>query len=1096
MSRGGYVNKATYEALSGKAALAYSDYRKVETALWLLFKMGGADHAERGYLLLENYQLIGGAAPGDLHLLQQAHKNLSKIAPKSRWLKALDAYGSLPDFRRFELLQHEGSLILAPVRPLENVEELEREILDERAVAPSAPKAVTAGRSYLYDYAPLRRKRPDLPSIPQDQVEVRFSAEELELLKAKGSIAPGEEPEHIRAPELIFSREELLDAAKAIDESLEEPYLQRVFESCSLSAVDGDYAQESDGLRLKDLTHLVGMVGSGKSVLMRTLAAACARRGLKTVLVQPTVADALQTVDLLRRAGIDAVPVIGKRGRIAYLDQQAMRSTDGLVSPELGRFLDSPCLLDGRNRDVNLALSYDDLPCLRLLPKDGKAETRATCPYFGFCPGSAMIREAPHAQVIATTPQGFLMTRIGVSSRPLYEIALNEFDLVVFDECDQTQRTYDGLLAPVADYADLIASSADALAEDARRRGEARLTDPERTKFNGLLHTAGLMLDRLLYQIEELKRRREAIQKAVQGAKPTVDPELRREASSYNTWYSVLCGTFSANRLLELLTNECVEGALPTSLCRELSGYAAEPQHPRTRLLVEMVSSPLGNADITDAFARWMEAGSAPKEELDARIDDPRILTAVATMAFEQHMRMLSGLGQTYADNRVRSSFLDVLLYRFRDVQKLLPSSPLGNLFGLRYRPEKKTLEVFRQHALGRELMCSLPWLRTDEDNRPLGPRTLLMSGTSYVPGCLENHVERPVDYILEAPAQTRSYLARARFDIVATEAHVSGSYGTGRLLALQRAIQDAMPAILSELDRGRKVLLIVGNYDEAMRAATMLNRELRLSRLNAQAIALGREPSGDEDLYPRACLERIADRKERALVAPAGAVARGYNMVDGNGHAVFGSLFFLVRAMQPPSDATAACCKVNGLVERLAREVDTQSAEPEALDRPLSRIDRPYELHKEALRKWHALMRAQTCHGIASLPSWLRLDATATLFDLIVQLYGRMARVGTDLEAEPPHIYFVDGAFRARPDAGNLPVYDALGELRAYLQGLMRDGGAAARTLYRPFFDAYEEFCEREGIRASSFIAKSKKGNRWPCSAHGLLLYPRTRRG
>ena len=78
-------------------------------------------------------------------------------------------------------------------------------------------------------------------------------------------------------------------------------------------------------------------------------------------------------------------------------------------------------------------------------------------------------------------------------------------------------------------------------------------------------------------------------------------------------------------------------------------------------------------------------------------------------------------------------------------------------------------------------------------------------------------------------------------------------------------------------------------------------------------------------------------------------------------------------------------------------------------------------------------------------------------LFVLILQIFGRLARV-TDVSRPAPHVYFIDGAFRRRPEKAE--DFDCLSELGQYLEELMtqKESAEIAKTLYAPFYQAYRK--------------------------------------
>lgn len=83
--------------------------------------------------------------------------------------------------------------------------------------------------------------------------------------------------------------------------------------------------------------------------------------------------------------------------------------------------------------------------------------------------------------------------------------------------------------------------------------------------------------------------------------------------------------------------------------------------------------------------------------------------------------------------------------------------------------------------------------------------------------------------------------------------------------------------------------------------------------------------------------------------------------------------------------------------------------------------------------------------------------DIVATLFVLILQIFGRLARV-TDITRPKPHVYFIDGAFRGREEKPE--DFDCLTELGKYLEHPMtqKESAEIAQTLYAPFYKAYRK--------------------------------------
>lgn len=175
-------------------------------------------------------------------------------------------------------------------------------------------------------------------------------------------------------------------------------------------------------------------------------------------------------------------------------------------------------------------------------------------------------------------------------------------------------------------------------------------------------------------------------------------------------------------------------------------------------------------------------------------------------------------------------------------------------------------------------------------------------------------------------------------------------------------------------------------------------------------------------------------------------AIERGHNIVDEYGHSALSAVFFMVRPMAVPDDIQQKGSKLNGLVESHCKREPQESL----LFAYNARI------RQFAARQWNKMSKTKA-FGIAELSEDERKDVVATLFVLILQIFGRLARV-TDVSRPAPHVYFIDGAFRRRPEKAE--DFDCLSELGQYLEELMtqKESAEIAKTLYAPFYQAYRK--------------------------------------
>ena len=108
-------------------------------------------------------------------------------------------------------------------------------------------------------------------------------------------------------------------------------------------------------------------------------------------------------------------------------------------------------------------------------------------------------------------------------------------------------------------------------------------------------------------------------------------------------------------------------------------------------------------------------------------------------------------------------------------------------------------------------------------------------------------------------------------------------------------------------------------------------------------------------------------------------------------------------------------------------------------------------QIRKDA---FHRYIRLEIVKGgLADLTEDMQVDAIASLFVVIEQVFGRLCRLGSTLKKKYPTIYWVDGAFNAIGESK----FDTLKELEKYLNYLMKKSKnpIVAETLYKPFYKA-----------------------------------------
>ena len=205
-----------------------------------------------------------------------------------------------------------------------------------------------------------------------------------------------------------------------------------------------------------------------------------------------------------------------------------------------------------------------------------------------------------------------------------------------------------------------------------------------------------------------------------------------------------------------------------------------------------------------------------------------------------------------------------------------------------------------------------------------------------------------------------------------------------------------------------------------------------------------------DRGIIRRGEVGRFTKMSEEILIAPAMAIERGHNIVDEYGHSALCAVFFMVRPMAIPDDIQQQGSKLNGFIESHCKRAPHESL-----------FAYNVRIRQFSAQQWAKMSKSKS-FGLAELDNEERKDVVATLFVLILQIFGRLARV-TDVTKPEPHVYFIDGAFRGRENKQG--DFDCLSELGRYLETLMtqKESAEIAETLYAPFYKAYRKDIQYE---------------------------------
>ncbi|MDO4538149.1 MAG: hypothetical protein Q4B54_08305 [Coriobacteriales bacterium] len=996
------------------ADLKLNTFMQLETVLAIACAISdGPVCASKAYRILCNYALIRPQSFGRHgHLLQMARQALFPLSSANNWQTQLELYlqEEYSALRQYDVCDD----VVVPRDGSFGAFDRKRIYLDH-VLSHSAPtrkaRVAQAGKTYTYDYKP--ESAPESQKVATRR-ERTVTIPELNLPSHEEE--SGSRERHARK-DIVVTLEELCQAAAFVsDKSGRKHYAdvtRTVVEQGLIKDVSGGEGKPCGQVTINRITGLVGQVGSGKSVFATVLMVALARRGLRVVSLLNSVSDVMDMVGILREVGVDASPLVSNNERVAHLNELYARGDGMMLSDTVARYLETPCIMDGLSAGEPEACSYADVPCHGLRAHNG---ARLSCPYWDVCPSTAMAREAVSARIVVSTPSGFATMRVGKDRIPFFEHAIDAADLVIFDEADRIQAQLDVAFAPERHFQDFIYLAADPTAQAMKRPGLKKTEDLDVERFND--------------------RRAEA-----EPAAKSLLFSARRKAVA--SWRIVKSQAFTSLSLVNSLEQDL---GLPANVARELEqrvNGSSENYH----LHMAVTHACRGTDD--DAHRRALDQFL---ETMGADIDDTlreRLSFTIKVICFDEYIRRLAADSDflSYRDDSVADLY-NFLRFSHTNQQKFLPSSPIGNVFGMRMTDDNDLI-LFRQFAFGRSLMNALPWLATDSDGNPLGPHALLLSGSYYLPGCLAYHINQPATYLLEAEGWKADKIAESRVCDLDLEQRVSGSSRQTRQANLNRALSNLMDTLVEELDApgAGKILVVVNSYQEAKDAQARLEAELRKHGRSETACCMTKEATQEDQRFlPRSEVYRFASHPARVLVAPALAIERGYNIVDASGHAAITCVIFSVRPMGPPNDLSLRFKRMSGYIESHASEYASNA------------YDFAMELRADAWKLWKKLERDE--HYMPSMwrstgKDLLLNDTVATLLETIIQIFGRLLRL-SDPSRPAPHLYFADASFRGPSEQAN--AFNTIEELQKYLERILTTGNqpAVARALYGPFYQAF----------------------------------------
>jgi hypothetical protein len=594
----------------------------------------------------------------------------------------------------------------------------------------------------------------------------------------------------------------------------EPMWVDRVEKSIHYHGIhNGDVSDEANNtaIHLDGGGHIVGMVGSGKSTLMKLIAAYVAVTRPETVLVlvvgdTMTVFDIVEELNAIIADDQDhpvALPLVGRSTRHNHLKRLWNREhpeTHGAL-----RWLNTACPLMGLMSSSQIAtLEGNPLPgrepCEQVYQKserpteDNDSLRPHLCPLFSRCPSQQLWHDLPSASIYVTTPGAIAKSGVPtqVDRRRLRygEFIYMEADYVIFDEADTVMQWFDNEYATVLDLwgrEKAVFTQADPLASQSLTSGvsflEERWIRAERLATLGIVDilrqlsrsrdastlrrwigaryfTASYLFHNLTMSLlglpattildEQTDDVREAYQALLRDLEIVADKDPLRYPRPRREQYrdeGIYDHAVAQYRLAELMRQASIDGV--DTIISECKTWIQDH--------VPQIEANISNLN------DFLKTGDLPIETLEALA--LKLAFALSVALLDRNLRIV--FYEWYNQPEEVQEALGEQPYRPSSVTlaDVLPIPPTGRIFGTYYisrtgeDDDVGLLSRFEYSNVGRHFLLHYHELLSLLDMP--GPHTLALSGTSWLPYSTQWHIDLPIQGILQTPKAERERIRK-----------------------------------------------------------------------------------------------------------------------------------------------------------------------------------------------------------------------------------------------------------------------------------------------------------------------------------------------
>jgi hypothetical protein len=854
-----------------------------------------------------------------------------------------------------------------------------------------------------------------------------------------------------------------------------------------LQATTGRGLHRVDTLDLTHLKHLIGLPGAGKTTLITLLCVLLARRGLRITVFFTAIQVARDYLEILRRYEVSTAILMGRSGQThrrhanSMAELIASQGDGGFARTREGiELFATSCPLPAFATSWPEHWLHGEAPCESLY--EGTSTTPRLCPAWERCGRVKNQRELVEASVWLGHVQSsdtYVPAHTSDERLRYFELIAETFDLVIFDECDETQKVLDAYGALT-----LALTGNDESFHIQLQRITGRLAANLGPITDGLMR----------YSLNATEFERHTLRFVNEIRRLARDTRTQQLVKEYAD--QLLTANFLIREAQEAAG---VGGQLTPAVLSAISDFWERAMY---RAFFFRGTSEVGwpkaakyapdlGLTVPEANERWQHVNNALKQylALDHAAAANEVIEEIAyelALLFgasspdriRNQVRLLITVGFTVASYQQLARSARPLAQRgeidsdlvfakaSQELRELIPRSILGTFSAMRYRKAAER-DGYEIDYLVMDTTPRLMLYRLHEVGRA---NVLLTSATSWLEPSTEYHVASKPDYVLAPRASeigaVRLYLLPKRHPSTNKPLRFSGAgrdrEDNLRLMVTALAQRDidglsdlekAVRSITTELGRSRKAVLVVNSYEQVRLVVEQLNNVNQALGVRTRGVVKGMPTDNSRSHYIlRGQVEELGhDDTLDVIVFPIAALGRGINVVfhtdDGdNGKAAIGAVYFLTRPHPAASDLTL----MTSLLARATQEFDAQDLSGQSLLQIPEVFDRAR--HAVYGRIGNLLARPMSA---SQLDKRTLINFAANLLVPILQTIGRGMRKGM-----PVDVYFVDAAWapnsaQGRPETDRSSI---LLVMRQVLEACLTDPDPDLRDIYHALYGVFQD--------------------------------------